>query len=151
MITYKVEAGENIVHVAQQMVAMASRDDVTATFNEIVLHARKGISEEDVLNAYHSGVAERQSKRPMTYPELCDKVEAALAGRASYTVTLQTMGERELQSGTLRRKRAWMISISPAWSGVQSNTPEGAYAAFLAALLPLVEPTPGDAGADVGV
>lgn len=87
----------------------------------------------------------------MMYVELCDKVEAALAGRASYTVALQTMGERELQSGTTRRKRVWTISISPAWSGVQSTTPEGAYAAFLAALLPLVEPVPTDPGADVGV
>lgn len=87
----------------------------------------------------------------MMYVELCDKVEAALAGRASYSVTLRTSGSRELQTGAMRRRRTWGISISPAWQGVESNTPEGAYAAFLAALLPLVEPVPTDPGADVGV
>lgn len=86
----------------------------------------------------------------MMYVELCDKIEAALAGRASYSVSLTTRGERELQTGTVRRKRVWTVSVSPLWNGVQANSPEGAYAAFEAALLPLLDPAPSD-GADVGV
>lgn len=89
----------------------------------------------------------------MMYVELCDKVEAALAGRASYSVSLIANGTRNVESrnGTYQRKRKWVVSTGPYWHSVESSTPEGAYAAFLAALLPLVEPVPTDAGADVGV
>lgn len=85
----------------------------------------------------------------MMYVELCDKVEQALDGRASYAVTLTTDGIRNVQTGKTHRKRRWRILLGPAWQSVESNTPEGAYAAFEAALLPLLEGG-GDQG-DVGV
>lgn len=89
----------------------------------------------------------------MTYLELVDKVEAALGGRASYNVSLVAMGTRDVESrsATYTRKRKWLISTGPYWHSVESTTPEGAYAAFEAALLPLVEPAPSDPGANVGV
>ncbi len=88
----------------------------------------------------------------MTYPELCEAVERALDGRASYNVQIGTQGIRDVEakSKAYTHKRKWLVSIGPYWQSVEGSTPEAVYRAFEAALLPLLDSVPPD-GADVGV